>query len=225
MSCIESCVFFRQSPYGCKQCTRCGICLPLYCHSMLQEHSPDGAFEYYVLVWKLNASLQLWHIKKQQLILIIKLVTSVFWFPCFNRKINQRVLFVFSSGYCIAKFACSSLINRFIILNRSNLQLQIMSCIFTGYLEKIRRNDDVIVLIHIPESYDFSLASKSKWTEEIENIKSNFCQIFNTLFYNMALFFWWIRSKPLIYCDSREVLCSTSCINNVYVLLQGSSVT
>lgn len=32
---------------------------------------------------------------KQQLILIIKLVTSVFWFPCFNRKINQRVLFVF----------------------------------------------------------------------------------------------------------------------------------
>lgn len=98
---------------------------------------------------------------KQQLILIIKLVTSVFWFPCFNRKINQRVLFVFFSGYCIANFACSSLINRFIILNRSNLQLQIMSCIFTGYLEKIRRNDDVIVLIHIPESYDFSLASKS----------------------------------------------------------------
>lgn len=95
MSCIESCVFFRQSPYGCKQCTRCGICLPLYCHSMLQEHSPDVAFEYYVLVWKLNASLQLWQIKKQQLILIIKLVTSVFWFPCFNRKINQRVLFVF----------------------------------------------------------------------------------------------------------------------------------
>ncbi|XP_019918514.2 universal stress protein YxiE isoform X2 [Magallana gigas] len=29
---------------------------------------------------------------------------------------------------------------------------------FDWYLEKIRRNDDVIVLIHIPESYDFSLA-------------------------------------------------------------------
>ncbi|XP_048742741.1 universal stress protein in QAH/OAS sulfhydrylase 3'region-like isoform X2 [Ostrea edulis] len=30
---------------------------------------------------------------------------------------------------------------------------------FDWYLEKIRRDDDVIVLIHIPESYDFSLAS------------------------------------------------------------------
>ncbi|XP_022302755.2 universal stress protein YxiE-like isoform X1 [Crassostrea virginica] len=29
---------------------------------------------------------------------------------------------------------------------------------FDWYLEKIRRDDDVIVLIHIPESYDFSLA-------------------------------------------------------------------
>lgn len=45
--------------------------------------------------WFGNWSLQLWHINKQQLILIIKLVTSVFLFPCFNRKINQRVLFVF----------------------------------------------------------------------------------------------------------------------------------
>lgn len=188
MSCIESCVFFRQSPYGCKQCTRCSICLPLYCHSMLQEHSPDVAFEYYVLVWKLNASLQLWHINKQQLILIIKLVTSVFWFPCFNRKINQRVLFVFFMIlYC--KF-CVQFFNKPIHnFNRSNLQLQIMSCIFTGYLEKIRRNDDVIVLIHIPESYDFSLASKSNWTEEIENIKSNFCQIFNTLFLQHGFIF------------------------------------
>lgn len=223
MSCIESCVFFRQSPYGCKQCTRCGICLPLYCHSMLQEHSPDVAFEYYVLVWKLNASLQLWHIKKQQLILIIKLVTSVFWFPCFNRKINQRDLFVFFRIlYC--KF-CVQFFNKPIHNFKPIKFATSNNVIFTGYLEKIRRNDDVIVLIHIPESYDFSLASKSKWTEEIENIKSNFCQIFNTLFYNMALFFWWIRSKPLIYCDNREVLCSTSCINNVYVLLQGSSVT
>lgn len=98
---------------------------------------------------------------KQQLILIIKLVTSVFWFPCFNRKINQRVLFGFFFRILYCKF-CVQFFNKPIHnFNRSNLQLQIMSCIFTGYLEKIRRNDDVIVLIHIPESYDFSLASKS----------------------------------------------------------------
>ncbi|XP_052679827.1 universal stress protein YxiE-like isoform X3 [Crassostrea angulata] len=38
---------------------------------------------------------------------------------------------------------------------------------FDWYLEKIRRNDDVIVLIHIPESYDFSLATVQNNGEEI----------------------------------------------------------
>lgn len=50
-----------------------------------------------------------------------------------------------------------------------------MFCIFIGYLEKIRCNDDVIVFIYILEFYDFLLVSKLKWIEEIENIKFNFC--------------------------------------------------
>lgn len=99
---MESCVFFRQSPYGCKQCRSCGIRLPFYCHSKLQEHSPDVAFGFYVLPWKLNASLEHWHIQKQQLILIIKLALSIFWFPCFNWKINRRVnsFSIFKILYC-----------------------------------------------------------------------------------------------------------------------------
>nr|XP_022302763.1 uncharacterized protein LOC111110517 isoform X3 [Crassostrea virginica] len=37
---------------------------------------------------------------------------------------------------------------------------------FDWYLEKIRRDDDVIVLIHIPESYDFSLANVAENEDE-----------------------------------------------------------
>ncbi|XP_052679828.1 putative universal stress protein SAUSA300_1656 isoform X4 [Crassostrea angulata] len=44
---------------------------------------------------------------------------------------------------------------------------------FDWYLEKIRRNDDVIVLIHIPESYDFSLASPGVIRQLLDELEKN----------------------------------------------------
>lgn len=104
---------------------------------------------------------------------------------------NQSTWVVFQfSKYCIAYFTCGSWNKEIQNWTRLNLQLQKISYIYTGYLEKIRRSDDVIVLIHIPESYDFSLASKSKWTEKIENFKTIFWQIFNAPYLQHIFFCW-----------------------------------
>lgn len=92
---MESCLCFRQSSFGCKPCKGCGV---LYCHSMLQEQSLDVDFGIYVWSWKLSAKNQHWNIKKQELILIIKLSMLYILVSLLTENI-------FFSKYCFADFA------------------------------------------------------------------------------------------------------------------------